>query len=525
MVASLHARWDFYRRNPTSPIATLLASRPGGRPGWAAMRRDVTLRSQRGKRVPSDPAVSPRFVTGSLMRHVIVMAATGAVGLIAIFAVDLLNLFYISLLGQHAIAAAIGFAGTVTFFQTSLSIGMTIGVGAVVSRHIGAGSTDIARRVSTASLAIMIVVLAVVGVGTVAVLAPILAALGATGETRDLAIGYVSITSPSLPLLAIGMCCSALLRSVGDAKRAMNVTLIGACVTAALDPLLILALHLDLEGAAISTICSRLTIAFLGWRGAARHHRLLGQLHPRTLLSDAHDMLRVAAPAIMTNLATPVGSAYVTRVMSQFGSDAIAGQATIDRLSPVAFGLIYALTGAIGPIIAQNLGAGLVQRIREALRDSLLVVVATVVIAWVILALGQNYVVMAFSAKGVAADLIRLFCSWVALGFLFTGSLYVANAAFNNLGFPYLSLLFNWGRATLGVIPFVSYGAMYGPQGVLVGQAAGSLVFGVVAVITAFRVVGRIGGVARPHMQVAVPNAATGGAALAAFASRAQTHH
>ena len=69
-----------------------------------------------GAAIPQS-APPPRFVTGSLMRHVVVMAGTGAVGLVAVFGVDLLNLFYVSLLGDRAVAAAVGFAGAVTFFQ------------------------------------------------------------------------------------------------------------------------------------------------------------------------------------------------------------------------------------------------------------------------------------------------------------------------------------------------------------------------------------------------------------------------
>jgi Na+-driven multidrug efflux pump len=81
----------------------------------------------------------PRFVSGSLLRHVCVMAGTGAIGLIAVFAVDLINLFYISLLGEKETAAAVGFAGVVGFFHASLCIGLTIGIAAVVSRTVGAG--------------------------------------------------------------------------------------------------------------------------------------------------------------------------------------------------------------------------------------------------------------------------------------------------------------------------------------------------------------------------------------------------
>ncbi len=466
-------------------------------------------------------AVQPRFVTGSTLRHVIVMASTGAVGLVAVFVVDLINLFYISLLGQRPIAAAVGFAGAVGFLQSSLAIGMMIGVGAVVSRAVGAGRIDDARRIATGSVVVIAAVMAVVGLATVAALGPLLAALGARAETGALAAGFLTITSPSLPLLATGMCFSALLRSVGDARRAMNVTLVAACATAVLDPILIFALHLNLTGAAISTVLSRCLLVAMGWRGVARAHDLLGRLDLAMLRSDMRQVFKVAGPAILTNLATPVGAVYVTHSMAAFGSAAIAGLATIDRISPVAFGLVYALTGAVGPILAQNMGAGRPDRVQAALRDSLLVVVAAVVVAWALLAALQPFVVTAFSATGVTADLIRLFCGWLAASFLFTGSLFVANAAFNNLGFPLLSTGFNWGRATLGTIPFVTLGASYGPAGVLFGQAAGSVVFGIAAVLVAFRVVGRLGteGSAEQQGSNAIP-AGSGMAALAMMASR-----
>ena len=169
-----------------------------------------------------------RFVTGNIMRHVVVMAGTGAIGLMAVFAVDLLNLFYISILGQRPIAAAVGFAGVIGFFQTSVLIGLTIGASAVVSRSIGAGAARAARHLAGSALVLMVLTGLIVGLGTVALLGPILDVLGATGETRSLAETFLRISSPSLPLLAAGMGCSGLLRSIGDARRAMNVTLFAA---------------------------------------------------------------------------------------------------------------------------------------------------------------------------------------------------------------------------------------------------------------------------------------------------------
>ena len=463
-------------------------------------------------------------MTGRIMRHVVVMAGTGAIGLIAVFAVDLLNLFYISLLGQRPIAAAIGFAGVVGFFQTSVLIGLAIGVGAVVAHSIGAGEPRAARHIAGSGLVLMVLSGLVVGLGTVALLTPILDTLGASGETRRLAEEFLTISSPALPLLAVGMCCSGLLRCIGDARRAMNVTLFAAVTTAVMDPILIFGLHLGLPGAAISTVLSRCVLATLGWRGTARRHDLLARPSLRALGGDMVAICQVAFPAVLTNLATPVGAAYVTRSMAAFGPDAVAGQATIDRISPVAFGLIYALSGAVGPILAQNAGAGRLDRVRETLRDSFAFVLATVLAAWAILAAAQGLVVRAFFASGITAELVQLFCSWLAAGFLFTGALFVANAAFNNLGHPVLSTVFNWGRATLGTIPFVTIGAQFGPAGLLIGQAAGSVIFGTLAVITAFRVVGRLGAVSgQPGNGMAIPTG-SGNSVLATLAVRPWLH-
>jgi len=438
-------------------------------------------------------SVTPRFVTGSLFRHVFIMAGTAAIGLVAVFSVDLINLFYISQLGEKEIAAAIGFAGVVGFFHTSLSIGLTIGITAVVSRTIGAGHRDDARRIATASLLLMVLLATLIGSGSAFFLHPMLRTLGASGETERLAARYLAVTVHSLPLLGIGMACSALLRSVGDARRSMTVTLGAAAVTAVLDPILIFGFGMGLDGAAATAVVSRCMLAAVALRNVTVAHHLLGRFESSRLRADAWQLASVAGPAVLTNLATPIGAAFVTHSIAQFGASSVAGQATIDRVTPVAFGLIYALSGAVGPILAQNLGAREYGRVREGLRNSLLFMVIAVSVAWLLLALGQGLIVRAFSAEGQAAELIHAFCSWLAVSFFFVGGLFVANAAFNNLGRPLLSTGFNWARATMGTIPFAWWGSHYGPIGVLAGQAIGSAIFGTLAMVVAFRLTARLG--------------------------------
>ena len=472
-------------------------------------------------------AFRARFVEGSVLRHVVVMTATGSVGLMAIFVVDLANLFYISRLGEQELAAAIGFASSLLFFMTSVALGIAIAATALVSRALGAGRREDARRLGGASLLYMGAASALLGFGGLPFLDPLLHLIGAEGRTHALAWGYLAILLPSTPLLGLGMCLSGLLRAAGDARRSMYVTLAGAVVTALLDPIFIFALELGITGAAVAGVVSRLVLLAVGWHGA-HAHRLLGRPDFRRFGGDARMLSGIALPAILTNVATPIASAYVTAEMARFGDAAVAGQAIVDRIVPVAFGAVFALSGSVAPIIGQNFGARRFDRVRRTLAESLRVVTVYVVLMWGALYFLQDALVRLFAAQGLAADLVRLFCTWLGGGFLFTGALFVANAAFNNLGFPLLSTLFNWGRATLGTIPFATAGAaLAGAQGVAVGYALGSVVFGVVAAATAFHVTAhldRVPGEPAPPLWRFTPPAADnlGESAAASFSTDVQ---
>jgi putative MATE family efflux protein len=434
-----------------------------------------------------------KFTTGSTMRHVVTMTLTGSIGLVAVFFVDALNLFYISMLGQAELSAAIGFAGTILFFTLSIAIGLSIGTGALVSRALGRGDRAAAAEAGGLTLLLSFVILLAVSLAALPFLRPIVELLGAQGRTADMTVRYIAIVLPSSPLIAVGMACAGILRGVGDARSAMMVTLTGAMVVAVADPILIFGLGLDLDGAAIATILSRAVILIVGLHGAARLHRLVAWPGRGKGRAIAAAFLGIGVPAIMTQLATPVGNAYVTSEMARFGDDAVAGWAIIGRVVPVAFGVIFALSGAVGPILGQNFGARLYHRLYDTMRDALIFTAATTLSAWALLALFRNEIASLFGASGLAADLVIFFCAAVAGSFLFNGMLFVANAAFNNLGRPGASTLFNWGRATLGTFPFVYFGGLhFGAEGVLAGWGLGAIVFGIAAMIHCFRVVAQI---------------------------------
>jgi Na+-driven multidrug efflux pump len=92
------------------------------------------------------------FLEGNLFRHITVMALTASVGLMAVFAVDFIDMVFISMLGNAELAAAVGFAGAILFFTASFGIGMAIAAGALVARALGKGNAELAKTQAAAAL-------------------------------------------------------------------------------------------------------------------------------------------------------------------------------------------------------------------------------------------------------------------------------------------------------------------------------------------------------------------------------------
>ncbi|WP_416237406.1 MATE family efflux transporter [Sulfitobacter sp. F26204] len=420
------------------------------------------------------------------------MSLTASLGLMAVFIVDFVDMIFIAMLGKAELAAAIGYAGAILFFTTSFGIGLGIAAGALVARALGADNEALARQRTTHALGYGLIFGTGFSVLVWLWLTELVAMLGASGETAALAVHFLQIIVPSMPFLILGMMGSAVLRAHGDARRAMMTTIAGGVVNAVLDPILIFGLDLELTGAAIASVVARLVICYMAiWPLVTIYG---GIVRPRIggMLRDLSPILSIAFPTILAQIATPVGQAFVTRAMANYGEEAIAGMAIVGRLTPVAFGVVFALSGAVGPIIGQNFGAGNMARVKAGFNAAVLFAAAVILLVSSVLFVARGAIADLFSATGLTRELIFLFCGPLSLAFFFPGVLFVANAAFNNLGRPFLSTLTNWGRNAVALIPLVFIGSWaFGAQGVLIGQALAGVVFGIVAWVLALRTIGR----------------------------------
>lgn len=424
------------------------------------------------------------------MRHVVVMSMSASAGLVSIFLVDFADLFFISLLGEQALAAAVGFAGTLLFFNQSITIGLMIAMSALAAQRIGRGDEEEARRIAT-SVVVVGMAVGCVMAATFWIFAPdFLRLLGAEGETKDFAVRYLRIVVPSMPVMVLAMVGSGLLRAHGDARRAMNATLAAGAVNAVLDPILIFGLGLGLDGAALASVSARFAMMATAVYPIFKHYGGFAPFDAGHFRRDLRPIFAIAAPAILTNIATPIGIMIVTRMIAPFGVAAVAGYAVVSRLTPLAFCVIFALSGAVGPIIGQNFGARNYARVRETLRKAMQFTGAYTIAIWVILIAFYGFVADQFGLRDEGRTLLFWFAVVVTPLFYFNGVLFVSNAAFNNLNRPIWSTMLNWGKNTLGTAPFVWLGAQWaGAPGVLIGQALGGVFFSVLGLWLAFKLV------------------------------------
>lgn len=454
------------------------------------------------------------FTKGSILRHILVMTGANTIGLVTLFTVDLIDIYFLSLLGEQELAAAVGFAGTLLFFLTALSIGLQIATGALVSRAEGRHDRQLAGRYCSNTLIVSSLLSLVVCIVGWWFLVDLLSFLGAKDKTLEYAVAYANILLPSTPLLAVGMCAAAALRGVGDARRSMYATLAAAVVNAALDPLFIFGFNWGIEGAAAASLMARVALVSIALLSLIKVHRLPVRVSLQDLLNDMRAIVQIGAPAVLTNLATPIAGSYVLKTMASYGDSAVAGAAILGRVVPVAFAALFALSGAIGPVIGQNAGAGHYDRVRHAVYSAMLSGVVYVLVVWALLFLLRGVIINVFAAQGEAAYLINMYCKWLAGGFMFGSMLYVANASFNNLNLAYAATLLNFGRALLGVIPLVAlFSHYYGALGVLAGEIVGAGLFGIIGFVAVLRYIDYLEDkhmTVQPHRQLADDNSLSG---------------
>ena len=325
----------------------------------------------------------------------------------------------------------------------------------------------------------------VVSVAFAACAGHIVGALGATGEVRQMATDYLTVFAIGFPLFMTSIVGSMLLRATGNAASPGLIMMLGSAGQILLCPILVFgwldAPRLGIAGAAWAYVISRglASIAYAVLIGRA--HLFRGSL--RGLGSSWIAIMHVGGPAIGSGLVMPVSMFIITRLLSAHGDAVVAGYNVASRVEMLAHMILWSASSSVEPFVGQNWGAGLVNRVRRALKLTNNFALAWGVLTFVVMVTCGEWVVTTWiSTDPVVVDVASWFFLIIPLSIGFMGMTQIASSSFNALGKPGPSVVISLLRTLIVYVPLAILGDhLFGYMGIFIATAMSNVGVGLVA--------------------------------------------
>ncbi|WP_306251422.1 MATE family efflux transporter [Parvularcula sp. IMCC14364] len=443
-------------------------------------------------RAPSPTAVTSqaKLTTGPVGRTLWQNSWPMSMGLISVIAFNIVDTFYIGQLGADQLAA-MGFCFPVIFIMGSMAIGLGNGSLSILSRAIGEGRPDRARRLVTNTM-VLVSLLSFVLTGFMYIFSDeIFSLLRTPDHLMPYVDQYMDVWYAGLWFLITPVAANYLIRANGEAIASSVLMLGAAAINAVLSPLLVFGLlgfpEMGISGAALATIIARGTIAvsaiyYLGFRHNMMEVSLRAvQVLPRHI----QEIMRFAVPAALAQMVTPLATALIVILLAGYGQDAVAGftvGARIETLSLVPF---FAFQVGISPFIGQNVGANLPDRLAQAENWIWKFALFWGVISAVLLISFGGALGSLFTDDPEIIALTDQYLFIVSFGYIFAGVFHLSIGVLNPLGFPNLGAGLSFFRYIVlyaGLAWLFSSGAVLdsltGPVGVFTAGAIAWIIAG-----------------------------------------------
>jgi putative MATE family efflux protein len=256
--------------------------------------------------------------------------------------------------------SAVGFTFPFLFMAMSIANGIGIGSGAAISRRIGAGDKSSADSVASHAIVIMLIIVFLFTAAMIYSARPLMHLMGA-GEALDLAVTYARIMFLGLVLIFFMQTASAILRSEGDAKRAMYVMLAGSLINIILDPIFIYTLGLGVAGAAWATLLSMSIVSLIAFYWLFIEKKTFVSFKFRGFRFDKKilvDIGKVGVPASVSQMSMALMAFSITKIVALIGGpDGVAVYTTGWRVSTLATLPMLGVASAVTSVAAAAFGA------------------------------------------------------------------------------------------------------------------------------------------------------------------------
>ena len=373
--------------------------------------------------------------------------------------------------------------------QVVVGLGLMFGNGAAsyLSRLLGRGDRETANKVASTALYSSVIIGAIIIIFATIFIQPILALLGATETIMPYALTYARIYVISCIFNVFNVTMNNVVASEGAAKTTMCALLLGAVLNIGLDPVFIYGLDTGVAGAAIATAISQFvsTLVYLIYaiRKKSAFSFSFKDFKPTKQIYT--EVLKIGVPTLTFQLLTSLSIALINRAANGYGDAVIAGMGAVTRVTSMGTLVVFGFLKGFQPIAGFSYGAKKFDRLREAIKTSILWSTIFCVVVGLLMSLFSTQVISQFANGNV--DMIAVGeKSLMANGFSFFlfGFYTVYSSLFLALGKGTAGFILGACRQGICFVPVILIlPVIWGMNGILHAQPIADVIS---AIITAF---------------------------------------
>lgn len=419
------------------------------------------------------------FENAPVHKAVLQNALPAMAAMLMVLVYNLADTFFIGQTHDALQVAAVSLATSV--FLMFMAVGTAFGIGgtSVISRALGEGRKEYARKVCSFCMWGCIIVGIAMAALFLIFMEPILSLIGASADTWGLAKTYLSIVVCSGSFVLISNCYANVVRSEGESGKAMMGQLLGNLLNVILDPIMILGFGWNIAGAAVATVIGNLFGAVYYILYFVRGNSSLSiRLKDFTLKEKVcSSVLVIGVPAALGSMLMSVSQIIINSQMTEYGDMAIAGMGVAMKVVTITGMVCMGLGQGVQPLLGYCVGAKLWKRFKEVLRFTLIFALILGIILTAICYLFVNQIVSAFLTDVIAFDYAVQFAKiLLTTSFLF-GVFYVLTNTLQAMGAATASLVINLSRQGIVFIPALFIlKAMIGLTGLVWAQPVADII-------------------------------------------------
>lgn len=303
---------------------------------------------------------------------------------------NMADTFFIGQLGDPAQVAGATLAMPPFVMLTGFANLFGIGGASLISRSLGVGNRELAKKCSAFCIYGSALSGLVYGLAFLIFAPQILPLLGADDSTYSYCFDYIlyTVTIGGIPTI-LSACLAHLVRAEGYAKESSFGMALGGVLNIALDPLFIFPLGLQLKGAAIATMISNvIVVIYFLILICKRRQATVISFSPKNISARngiAVEVLTVGFPSFLLLLMGTASNIVLNKLVAGYSNANTAGMGIAKKVDTLAFAIANGMSQGVLPLIGYNFAAKNYKRMREAIRKSMIFNLAVAVVGAVLL--------------------------------------------------------------------------------------------------------------------------------------------